>query len=281
MKMKATLRLLSLMLGVAIVLGGAVLARADFIYNLRFDDGTTAKTVAPNTSYTLQLWAEIVGDTTLTNDSWVFGYVSVDPGKAGAGAIYNPGNSTSVGVTGSGIGSHFMAAGTGSSLGAQNTYLSFADNVKGWGGNTGSTATTAGWLSYIQLTPGYIGGTFDAQSVQVSSNAQEVLVATFTVQTGANVNANGAAGDMTTFTPRWQYQLKSGVSKLYGACYYTDNATIYPGCTNPSGQIFTPVTIGSSVQFLAQTVTAPEPGALSLMAGGLAGLLAYAWRRRR
>jgi hypothetical protein len=278
MKMKATTWLLTLMLGVAAVFGGAALARADFIYDLTFSDGTKAKTVAPNTSYTLQLWAEIVGDTNLTNDSWCFGYVSIDPGKVGAGAIYNPGNSTSVGVTGAGIGSHFMPAGSGSSIGAQNTYLSFADNVKGWGGNTGSTATTAGWLSYINLVPGFIGGTFDAQSVQVSANAQKVLCATFTIQTGANVNTSGTAGDATTFQARWQYQLKSGVSKLYGVDYYIDNPTIYPGCTSPTGQIFTPVSYGDPVQFLAQTV--PEPGALCLTAAVLVGWLAYAWRWR-
>jgi hypothetical protein len=246
----ALLRLTIVIAGAAIIAGSTARVRADLIYDLTFSDGTKAKTVAPDTTYTLQLWAEIVGDTNLTNDSWCFGYVSIDPGKVGAGAIYNPGNSTSVGVTGAGIGSHFSPY---SGVGAQNTYLSFDDNVKGWGGNTGSTATTAGWLLYMNLVPGYIGGSFDAESVQVSGNAQKVLVATFTVQTGANVNTSGTASDMTTFQARWQYQLKSGVVKLYGVDYYIDNPTIYPGSTSPSGQVFTPVSFGAPVEFLAVT----------------------------
>jgi hypothetical protein len=276
--MKVFSRLMSVIATVAILMGSAARARADYIYDLTFDDGTKTKTVLPNTSYTLQLWAEIVGDTNFTNDMWVFGFVSIDPTKVGAGAIFNPGNSTSVGVTGSSIGSHFSAG--ISSLGAQNTFLSFTDNVKGWGGNTGSSATTTGWLCYQNLVPGYISGTPDAQSVQVSANAWKVLAATFTVQTGANVNTSGTAGDMTTFNARWQYQLKSGpITKLYGVDYYIDNATVYPGCTTPSGQIWTPVSYGAPVQFIAQTV--PEPGTLSLMAAGLVGLLAYGWHRRR
>ena len=102
--MKALSLSLRVLLAAAILAGVAASASATFMYDLKFDDGTKAKTVQPNTTYTLDLWAIITGaDTNLANDAWVDGWVRVDPAKVGAGAIYNPGNSTSVGITGAAL----------------------------------------------------------------------------------------------------------------------------------------------------------------------------------
>jgi hypothetical protein len=272
--MKSTKWLFRFMVGVAALLGSAVAARADLLYDLRFDDGTKVKTVAPNTTYNLQLWGRISGDNDLHNDDWAYGYVSVDPDKVGAGAMYNPTGSTSVGMTGmAGFGIHV----SGGNPGKQNTFYSFADNINGWGGGDG---TNQNQISYFTMwvilgtapDTGFVGGlrdasnpystltAFDSQYVQVSANAAELLLATYTLETGVNVNTTGTAADMTTFTPR-AHRVKSGpITWSNGISYYQDNPTLQSGST-PTGQItnFNDVHF-SGVQLLAQLPPALMPG---------------------
>ena len=70
--------------------------------------------------------------------------------------------------------------------GTQNSEVAFSDNVKGWGGNDAKADLTTHWLLW-QNAGTVVGGTFDSQLVKLSDNSEEVLVANFTVQTGASV----------------------------------------------------------------------------------------------
>jgi hypothetical protein len=252
--MKTWPLLISAVATVALVTASAARAQASFHYDLRFDDETKVKTVAPNTTYSLNLWGEITGDTNLANDSWTFGYIGIDPTKVGAGAMYNPGNSTQVGITGATLGAHV----NGGMAGAQNTSASFDDNIKGWGGGPSSTTDWTLWLSAANGGTGFNGGQFDAQSVQLSINSQEVLVATFTLQTGASVNTAGSVGDMTTFNAVGKPYWGVGVAKHYGICYYNDSTTP----PSPGTQIkdWSTVSFGSPVELLARTQPALLPG---------------------
>ncbi len=203
------------------------------------------------------------------------------------GAMYNPGNSTSVGITGTTATTHLSAA-IGSTPGVQNTFLTFADNIKGWGGNNTATATTSEWTEWSAGgAPGYVGGVFDPPAPPVppqsgfnsGPNAQEVLAAIFILQTGASVNTNGTVGDMTTFNVRTQPTLKSGLSNLKTIDYYNDNPTVQTA--SPSGQItdYSNVSFGAPVELIA--ITAPEPAsAVLLVTGALTALGAVRFRRR-
>jgi hypothetical protein len=273
--MKALLRWTTAIAVAALVARSTTCAQADFLYDLRFDDGTKTKTVAPNTTYNLQLWGRITGDNDLHNDDWAYGYLAIDPGKVGAGAMYNPTSSTSVGITGmSGFGIH----GIGGNPGKTNTFYSFADNINGWGGGDGTNNNQVSYFTMwliIGVAPdvGFVGGlrdasnpystltAFDSQYVQVSANAAELLLATYTLQTGANVNTAGTTGDMTTFTPRANNRIKSGpITWVGGIDYYQDNPTLQSGST-PTGQITNTANVSySGVQLLAQIPPALMPG---------------------
>ncbi len=253
--MRATAWFTGLLLSMTWALGWASQARADFEYDLTFSDGTKVKTVAPDTTYTLYLWAEITNTTTYNNDAWTFGFVSIDPTKVGAGAMYNAENLPTVGITGTMPTTHLTAF---VAPGAQNSFTNFDDNVKGWGGASGASATTSGWTEWSGgLPPNYLGGTFDPQpnpeSVQVGPNAQKVVAAIFTLQTGASVDTDGNPdADMTTFNVRYQATLKSGpIISLKGIDYYNDNTTLQN--QTPTGQItdFSHVTTGTPVELLA------------------------------
>lgn len=264
-----------------ILAGMASSATAEFVYDLRFDNGEKTAVVAPNTAYTLQLWGRITGDATNTNDAWLSGAVSIDAIKNGGGAIFNPGNLTSVGITSAIAGTNVSTANL---PGAQRSLLgdnsaNFADNVKGWGGTGGAPFTSqleSGWMTWRGgNAPGFVGGAFNDGSVNLGANGQEVLLASFIVQTGADVNLNGALGDSTDFVLRTQATLRSGLaSTVQGLLYYNDNISAQLNMTTGSVS-----GLGTSVSFLAQAI--PEPGTIALGSVLLAGLAGLQLRRKK
>jgi hypothetical protein len=288
----------------------AVPARAAFIYDLRFSDGTKVKTVAANTSYTVQLWGQIsnTAGNPFENDGVVYTYFSVDAVKENAGAIYNPGLLATVGVTSVNL---TVKTRSGSNInGAQRT--GYADDVRGWGGDSGPNAQVTGWAKtdfgtytdqvnqsikqgWVMGTPPWVedpdnpgtalyppipGQPVAGKSQQVNATTWEVLLGQFTVRSGANVNLTGASTDRTLFQLRVQPTVKSGVTDLAVLGYYQDNPNI------PSGAAAQPLNIATGdvqgqTTFVAFEAV-PEPSTLVMLAiwGGSAVGLVW-WRKRR
>jgi hypothetical protein len=291
-------------------------APAAFVFDLRFSDGTKTKTVAANAVYTLQLWGQItnVPGNPFENDAIIYTFFSLDPVKEGAGAFYNPGDlggSNGVGVTAINLITVKPRSGT-NIQGTQRT--GFADNVRGWGGNSGGTANATGWAKtdfgtyadqvsqnvkqgwvmgapYIVVDPDtgdrlyepVPGEPIAGKSQQVDATTWEALMGQITVKTGANVNLTGnPALDKTLFRLRLQPTLKSGELILQTIAYYQDDPCI------PSGTPSTPLNMTTgNVQGQDTFVTfaaVPEPTTVALLAtwaGTIAGILWMRGRGRR
>jgi len=304
---------ISVLAAIATVWLAAAPAPAAFVFDLRFSDGTKTKTVAANGIYTLQLWGQItnVAGNAFENDAICFARYSLDPVKLGAGAFYNPfdlGGSSGVGLTAVNV--TVNPRGAAGSPGLQRT--GYADNLRGWGGNSGASATVAGWIvtdfgDYVQqLAPhavrkGWVMGApyiaidpdtgerlylpvpgepIAGKSQQVNATTWEALMGQFTVKTGASVNLTGnPATDKTLFRLRVQPTLWSGTTLYNTFDYYQDN----PGV--PSGSPGLPLNLTTgNVQGQDTFVTfaaVPEPTTVALLAtwaGTIAGIL---WLRRR
>jgi hypothetical protein len=287
-------------------------AQGAFIFDLRFSDGAKTKTVAANTSYTLQLWGQISNapGNPFENDAIVYAYFSLDPVKQGAGAFYNPSDlsgSSGVGVTAINL---TVKPRTGpNEIGLQRT--GYADNVRGWGGNSGATATVAGWVktdcgTYTdQLTQGFkqgwvMGAPYIAvdpdtgdrlylpvpgeptagKSQQVNATTWEVLLGQLTVKTGASVNLTGnPASDKTLFRLRVQPKLRSGTVDIQTIGYYQDDPRIPSGAPSPPLNMTTGNVQGQDTFVTFAAV--PESTTIVLLAtwaGTIAGIF---WLRRR
>jgi hypothetical protein len=287
-------------------------APAAFIYDLRFSDGTKTKTVALNTSYTVQLWGQISNTpgNPFENDGIVYTYFSVDPVKQGNGAFYNPldlGGTSGVGITSINL---TVKPRNGTNInGLQRT--GYTDNIRGWGGDSGSTAQVTGWAktdfgTYTDqvnqsikqgwvmgspyweedpdnpgtpLYPPIPGQPVTNKSRQVNATTWEVLLGQFTVRSGANINATGnPASDKTLFQLRVQPTLKSGVTDLEVLGYYQDNPNI------PSGAAAQPLNLTTgNVQGQTTFVTfeaIPEPTTVALLAAWAFSMAGIFWLRR-
>jgi hypothetical protein len=272
------MRLLWLCVAVGAWLAAGSTTFAAFIYDLRFANGSKSTVVAPNTSYTLQLWGQITGDANKTNDFWQSGYVSVDAVKVGAGGFSNPANLATVGITSAVLGTNVNV---GANAGAQRSLqpdnvTPFLDNIRGWGGTANGQASS-GWLLWRGgNNPGFAGGVFNSQSVDLGANGQEVLLATFTVQTGATINELGNGTDATQFVLRTQNTVSNGLGQVQTLLYGNDQLSSAPLLTMTTGNVSGRTT---SVSFLAPNVI-PEPSTFALGGVLLVGLAGLKLRRK-
>jgi len=196
--------IVSAVLATAVLGVAAQSAHAAFVYDLRFAPGqgatvssdlTTADItgVAAGTTYAVQLWGQITGDTNLTNDAYLSGYYGIKTAGGGAsGAITTGGISTA--TAGSLTGHAGFNAGS--------TYAG-TDGLT----DLGSTATNSlsNWAVWNAGTTGvaYASGTAvtgQSQAVAATNNAWEILLGTYTITVGG-VGAQGATTKTTTFTP--------------------------------------------------------------------------------
>lgn len=231
-------------------------AQASFQYDLRLTPGQVGATDAHDvaltsstpTTYTLQLWGQITGNTNLTDDGWASGYVSEQSVQGATSAI----TSGSVALTA--IGSHVNNISVnGVSANLTN------DGVQDWGSS--NTGATTGWTFWRagSATPA-TDGTADAQSEQVNANTWEILLATYSV----TITGQNAAAGSTSITMILPQQIKSGISTGNSLAYTQDGVQTTLGAfTNIGNVVFTTGSGGGT--------TTPEPASLGVLAlGGLA-----------
>jgi len=239
-------------------------AQASFTYDLRFADGSHSKTVTSadaGTTVTVQLWAQITGDSTLTNDGFQVGYINLQSSLTGGGAFTGGGL-----LSGTTLGSHVGASGSNLGTAAANISL---DGVADWGSS--ATSTNAGWMVWRGgNAPGFVDGVTDTESHSVNANTWEVLLGTFTV-TINNVNPIADQNSITHFQANFAPLVKIGSPNTTskGVLYYQDQLT------TPNADTTQVSTVG--LDFFGP-VNVPEPASLGVLALGGLGLLA---RRRR
>lgn len=163
-----------------------------FAYDLRFapgQEGVSADLHSVDlsqphlSSYTLQLWAQITGDTNLSNDVFTYGYVSIASTQVDGNGALTGGGITN-GRVNSGIFNLVPTNGTAANI--------TNDGIGDWG--SADSSSVNGWLFWANAdshtidgnqVAGYLDGTaVSGQSQPVASdstNSWEVLVATFTV----------------------------------------------------------------------------------------------------
>jgi len=262
------------------VLAGAVVAaamasqaQAGFTYDLRFAPGTvglaatdltnhTVNLGATGATYTLQLWGQISGDTSQTNDGWASGYVNAIVSSQTSGGAFSAGGITSNGTA---LGSNVQAPAGSPIVGIGGTDIT-SDGVTDWGNQLSSSTVKANWLKWVGgANPGFIPNGTTTESQRVDANTWEVLLATFTV------TPTGALGTgSTTFTPFETASVKlSGTSTVNSLGVYVDTAAPTVGAQT------TTVSANNGATF----AVVPEPASLGVLAVG--GLALLARKRRR
>jgi hypothetical protein len=251
-------------------------ARAGFTYDLRFASGTEGvsqdlhKVVNPSvgTTYTLQLWGRITGDTTLTNDVWTKGYVSVQS-IAGISGNYLIGGGITNGAQNLTNFPQSTQAGVGNDFSG--------DGIADWGGSNG-TASSQGtkWMYWQNTTanaspgPGFLANGTVAGSSQPyagdPTNSWEVLIATYTVTVAGLSETPGAETTFNVLSPLPTNVRQSSTGNPASLGYYQDGST--------TNQTSASATIGLGATF----VSLPEPASLGVLALGGLALLA---RRRK
>jgi hypothetical protein len=243
---------------------GVTQAHAGFTYDLRLasSGNPTAATNGGHTVtnpaagvYNLELWGQITGDTTPTNDSYSSGWFNLSSSLSAAGAAFS---GAGTGITNLTIPSRFENSVTGA---ATNTT---PDSVQDWG--SADSLSTVGWSLWLTTTPLAAGG---ATGHAVDANTWEVLLATITVNV-QNVSAAGLVEKDTIFAVGLP---TTGGSNAFGTTVGKQRPVIYSldGATSNSG-----LSAGTAVTFAV--VPVPEPASVGVLALGALGLIA---RRRR
>jgi hypothetical protein len=279
------------------ILGAAVFsaiaasqAQAGFTYDLRFApssqgisaDGKTvvlvdsAGVAVAQTTFTLQLWGQISGNTVMNDDVAQMGWVSL---KSQQGS--NGGALTSGGLSGSAYNSEQFPS--SNKLGAKSTTLS-SDGIDDWGSTSTASTANSAWFHWYNANggntapaPNVPGTTYGdpvagkSQPVAGTDNAWEVLCGTFTVEVKTrapqgltDLSTSFVVGDIPT-------GIKTGLSSTDpGILFYQDGSAT---------QVKTGST-GTGATFVIQAVTTeiPEPASLGVLALGGLALLA---RRRK
>jgi len=263
----------SALLGVLVAAVSASQARAAFTYDLRFAPG---QNVAGATfvdshnvnitqvggTYTVQLWAQISGNTSQTDDAWLYGYVNSVGSLHGSGGAFSAGGLNAASATNS---THLSQSNPGFQTGTGGADIN-SDGINDWGNSLSSSTVKAAWFKWGGgAAPGYVGpAAGDSESERFDANTWEVLAGTFTITPGGALGSDHAT---TTFTPQETFQVKlTSTSTVSGSSYFIDQLTtqsnVLPGNL---GLTFT-------------AVLAPEPASLGFLALGGLSILA---RRRR
>jgi len=261
-------------LAVSTILASAVSqARAGYTLDLRVTGGPTAATnggkLVTNPAagdYTVELWSQISGNTTFTDDSWTNASYSL-ASNVGVGSPNNSFSGAGTGITAVSIPAVWDNSVVQSSATITN------DSVQDWGNASNAVGTSQ-----------ILSGAFSAQAGggslghQVNANTWEVLLATITVHVGGLV-AQDAVDHQTTFnviSPLGGAFQWSGIGKVHPF-----NATIDGVTASGTGTSLTSttLTINSPVVFdIPSAVLTPEPASLGMLSLGGLALLA---RRRK
>jgi len=277
------------------ILGAAVIsaiaaseARASFTYDLRFApssegisaDGRTVTLVdnagvkVSQTSYTLQLWGRITGDTIFNNDAWNKGLVSVGSAAAGAGQALTGGGITS-GVANTTNFSQSVTNGAGQDF--------TGDSISDWGSNTSSTSSQGTkWLYWQNTTvnSGGLGNGFVPDPLNPTTtshaysgdttNSWEVLIATYVVDASHIATQGDSALDTVFSLVTLPTSVKvTSTTNATSLVYYQDGSGTQSNASS--------ATLSGAKFEVAAGV--PEPASLGVLA--LGGLALLAKRRHK
>ena len=182
--------------------------------------------------------------------------------------------------------------------GSENNFSSgfvWTENASPYWVAAGTTTTLSGFGEVESLSPNgmYVGGTNTSYSSAIVYNASTHAYSTIATGEVYAIAANGWMGGDT-----------DGTGDFGGTAWLWDGTTLHnlntelqakfptalSGLTvcacmaiNSSNQILVWGTNSSQYPetFVLTPVAVPEPSTMLLLAGGLAGLLAYAWRKRK
>jgi len=248
---------------VALILGSQ--ANAAFNYDLRFT--AAGNPVAPSADlhtvnnptagvYHLQLWAQISGNATLTDDSISSGFFAITSSTSGTkllgsgSAVLNPAYAT-----------------TWPAAQVQTAALADlnADGIGDWGSLDQASPTS--WNLYQNVAGVPTGG---AVGQQVNSTTWEVLVGTIDVNV-ANLAASGTSTFNVTLPVAGQGSFNySGIGKFKPVIANIDGSNVTSAAQ---------VTVGAGATFnIGGGANTPEPASLAVL--GLGGLALLARRRK-
>ncbi len=253
------------------VLSPAINSQPDtFSYDLRLAPGQPA--VSPDghnvnlslphsNTYTMQLWAQFVGDDTVWNDVFSFGYVSVDSTQGSNGGALTDG-----GIIAGNINT-VLFPGNDPRSGAANDISH--DGISDWGsGGSSSGPASMLWIGSTDygFALGYMdGNAVDGMSEPLASDPThgwEVLVASFTVDV-SNLAAPDQSDLATNFSVIPPKQFRTGIAILPGVVVRGDGSltNTTTGSVGSGVTFYQPAT-GDPVDFgltKPATHTAPTP----------------------
>jgi T5SS/PEP-CTERM-associated repeat protein len=178
---------------------------------------------------------------------------------------------------------------SGGSVNTPWTYLTGSRNNSNSAGTAYLNISGSQWTNTITTYVGQSGTGYLNVSGGLFSTTN-LSIATATGSTGAVTLSGGTLSDTGAFgvgSGNGSFNFTGGTLVLAGdltglsATDLQDYFGSWFNITVGSGYTLSEVYDGSATTAISITAAVPEPGTLALLCGGLLGLLAYAWRRRK